>query len=77
MNIKLNADRTAAVTQDHFWIPIDKCPPPIGAKVLLINKWNGVAVISTYFEKFQWTHWQGLPKFTESGLAQAAENKRK
>lgn len=65
MNIKLNSDRTAVVAQDHFWIPIADHPPPVGVKMLLINKYNGSAVISTYFQKYQWTHWQALPKFKE------------
>ena len=63
MNIKVNTAHTAAVVQDHFWIPISEVSPPVGVKILLINERNGVACLGTYLEKHQWTHWQGLPKF--------------
>lgn len=72
MNIKVNSERSAAVNQTTFWVPIAESKPPVGVKLLLINERNGVAVLGTYSEKHQWTHWQGLPKFAESGLAQAA-----
>ena len=63
--IKLNTDKSAAVNQQLVWISIDENPPPVGAKLLLINRFNGVAVLGTYHTQHQWTHWQGLPKFTE------------
>ena len=63
--IKLNTDKSAAVNQQLVWISIDDHPPPVGAKLLLINRANGVAVLGTYKAKHQWTHWQGLPKFSE------------
>ena len=63
--IKLNTDKSAAVNQSLTWISIDEVPPPAGAKLLLINRSNGVAVLGTYHAQHQWTHWQGLPKFTE------------
>lgn len=66
MNIKINAARTAAVSQDHYWIDVKRTPPPAGVKLLLINQVNGVAVLGTYHAKHQWTHWQALPKFQES-----------
>ena len=65
MTIKLNTDRSAAVNQQLVWLSIDKVPPPVGAKLLLINRANGVAVLGVYQAKHQWTHWQGLPKFKE------------
>lgn len=64
-NVRLDSTRSAAVTQDHYWISIDDQPPPVGVKVLLINQANGVAVLSTYQERHQWTHWQGLPRFPD------------
>lgn len=67
MNIKVNSERSAAVNQDTFWLPIDEVPPPVGVKLLLINERNGVAVLGTYHQKHQWTHWQGLPKFKQPG----------
>lgn len=63
--IKLNTDKSAAVNQQLVWLSIDDCPPPVGAKLLLINRANGVAVLGIYQAKHQWTHWQGLPKFAE------------
>lgn len=63
--IKLNTDKSAAVNQSLTWLSIDDHPPPVGAKLLLINRANGVAVLGTYQAKHQWTHWQGLPKFKE------------
>lgn len=71
MNIKINSARSAAVNQDTFWLPIDEVPPPVGVKLLLINERNGVAVLGTYLEKHQWSHWQGLPKFKQPGEADA------
>lgn len=65
MTIKLNTDKSAAVNQQLVWISIDEVPPPVGAKLLLINRANGVAVLGVYQAKHQWTHWQGLPKFEE------------
>lgn len=67
MNIKVNSMRSAAVNQEIFWIPIDEVEPPAGVKLLLINERNGVAVLGTYHQKHQWTHWQGLPKFKQLG----------
>ena len=63
--IKLNTDKSAAVNQALTWILIDEVQPPVGAKLLLINQANGVAVLGTYHAQHQWTHWQGLPKFEE------------
>ena len=65
MTINLNTDKSAAVNQQLVWLSIDEVPPPVGAKLLLINHANGVAVLGTYHAKHQWTHWQGLPKFEE------------
>lgn len=65
MTIKLNTDKSAAVNQQLVWLSIDEVPPPGGAKILLINRANGVAVLGIYQAKHQWTHWQGLPKFEE------------
>ena len=40
-------------------------PPPAGVKLLLINRANGVACLSVYQAKHQWTHWAGLPHFAD------------
>lgn len=62
---QVNTDKSAAVNQSLTWLSIDDHPPPVGAKLLLINRANGVAVLGIYQAKHQWTHWQGLPKFAE------------
>lgn len=66
MNIKVNAARTAAVAQDHFWIDVTRTPPPHGVKLLLIDKRLGSACLGTYSKHHGFTHWQALPKFKES-----------
>ena len=65
MIITIDSTRTAAVDQGHCWIDIDKQPPPTGVKLLLINRANGVACLSVYQAKHQWTHWAGLPHFSD------------
>ena len=65
MNVKLDSTRSAAVSEGHYWISIDDQPPPAGVKLLLINERNGVAVLSAYQAKHQWTHWAGLPRFSD------------
>ena len=61
--IKVNANNTAAVAQDFYWIPVEQTPPPLGVKLLLINQKLGVACMGDYNKNQGWTHWQGLPKF--------------
>ena len=61
--IKVNANNTAAVAQDFYWIPVEQTPPPMGVKLLLINQKLGVACMGDYHSSHGWTHWQGLPKF--------------
>ncbi len=65
MNVKLDSTRSAAVSEGHYWISIDDQQPPAGVKLLLINERNGVAVLSAYQAKHQWTHWAGLPRFPD------------
>ena len=69
MTIAIDSTRSAAVARGHCWIAIDKQPPPVGVKLLLINQANGVAVLGTYHAKHQWTHWQGLPTFATGEAA--------
>ena len=65
MTHKLNADRTAAVSLDAVWIPID-ANTPRGVKVLLISVKYGIAQISTYHPSDKYfTHWHPLPRFTK------------
>ena len=65
MTITLDSTRSAAVDLGHCWIDIDDQPPPTGVKLLLINRANGVACLSIYQAKHQWTHWAGLPRFSD------------
>lgn len=67
--IRVNKDNTAAVNQSVHWIPIDENTPR-GVKLLLINKAHGIAVLSTYNPAFGWTHYQGLPKFSDAAVPQ-------
>lgn len=65
MNYKLNTDKTVAVATNTFWQRIDK-DTPVGVKMLLIDRYLGVAVVSTFIgSNGQWTHWHPLPKFEE------------
>ena len=63
MNHKLNSDRTAAVSLDAEWLPIDASTPR-GVKVLLISEKFGIAQIGNHqpYDGF-FTHWHPLPKF--------------
>lgn len=64
MNYTLNTTKTAAVSQDYFWQPIETCPR--GVKVQLANKRAGVAVYGIHTDKdTHFTHWAPLPKFKQ------------
>lgn len=64
MSIKPTNDGAAVVDTNHFWIPIHEQKPPIGAKVLLINRAAGVALLGVYQRDF-FTHWSPLPRFKD------------
>lgn len=64
-DIHLTCDRAAAVNHALPWLPIEQFPPPRGAKLLLINRALGVAVLGPYAPHQGWTHWQALPKFKD------------
>lgn len=64
MTTKTTHDQLALVDIEHNWIPIDPAkPPPMGVKLLLINRSLGVAVIGNYSTNTTWTHYAGLPTF--------------
>lgn len=65
MTIKTTNDGRAAVNTELFWIPIAEVEPPRGAKLLLINRRQGVATMGEYRVSDNFTHWQALPKFKE------------
>lgn len=59
----INNDKSAAVSDDVYWIDANVIKPPLGVKLLVINKANGVALISPWSEHYWYTHWQALPRF--------------
>lgn len=65
MTIQKTSDGQAIVDTTHLWIPIAEQEPPLGAKILLIDRKYGVAVLSGYSRGGTWTHWSPLPKFKD------------
>lgn len=63
---KLTHDRAAAVDVSNHWRDAKKMPPPLGAKMLLIDKKLGVAVLGTWRTADGWTHWAPLPTFDKA-----------
>lgn len=61
---KLTNDGKALVAPDVKYKPIDPSAPPRG-KCILINRFQGVAVIGEYRREFGWTHYSPLPTFPE------------
>ena len=61
--IKLTNDKAAMVDTKIKWIPVTTVIPPRGAKVLLINRKFGVAVLGPWSPDEEWTHWHPLPTF--------------
>lgn len=61
--IRPSTDRAAMVDTAVHWIDLNDRTPGRGQKVLLINRYNGVAVISTWSPTTEWTHWAPLPTF--------------
>jgi len=63
MTHKLNSERTAAVSLDAEWLPID-ANTPRGIKMLLISVKCSIARNCTYHPSDKnFTHWHPLPKF--------------
>lgn len=62
-NIKLTSDQFAVVDVNHKWLDAKKYTPPRSAKMLLIDRRLGVAVLGVWREADQWTHWCPLPTF--------------
>jgi hypothetical protein len=57
---KITTDRAAVVTPAIKWLPIDQ-DTPIGSKMLLIDKAQGVAYLRVHLKGDGFTHWYGLP----------------
>jgi hypothetical protein len=61
---RLDSTRTAVVSDNYYWIPIDE-NTPTGVKILLLGR-SGVATMGHY-ERLPgqtqfWTHWAPLPR---------------
>lgn len=65
-NIKLTSDKFAVVDINNKWIDAKKYSPPKDAKMLLIDRNLGVAVLGAWRDSDGWTHWCPLPTFEES-----------
>jgi hypothetical protein len=61
--IKPTSDRAAVVNTEYHWTDAKEYPPPLGPKLLCINKQQGVAVLSHWVSAFGFTHWAGLPSW--------------
>jgi len=59
---KLTNDGAAAVAPSVKWREID-ANTPVGAKMLLISKPNGIATVSIRRVQDGWTHWYPIPTF--------------
>lgn len=62
-NIKMNSDQFAVVDINNKWLDAKKYSPPRGAKMLMIDKKLGVAVLGNWRDTDGWTHWCPLPTF--------------
>ncbi len=60
---KLTHDRFAVVDVNNKWLDAKKYSPPRGAKMLMIDRKLGVAVLGTWRDADRWTHWCPLPTF--------------
>lgn len=72
--MKLDNTGRAMVADTTHWVPITpEHEPPLGAKVLVINRSSGVAALDTYSRSRSWlnqqdprrgwTHYSPLPTF--------------
>lgn len=64
MTHKLTADGAAAVTPDIKWLPIDDFTP-VGARMLLIERAQGVAYVRSHQRDDGFDHWHPLPTFAK------------
>lgn len=64
-NIRLSTDRSAVVDDRYHWISVDDHPPPVGPKLQLINRYNGVAVYGPWVPGGYFTHWCPIPTFAK------------
>jgi hypothetical protein len=60
MTHKLTHDNAAVVAPAIKWMPIDE-HTPIGSKMLLIEKAQGIAYLRVHHKGDGFTHWHALP----------------
>jgi hypothetical protein len=51
---------------NNHWLDAKEHSPPLSAKMLLIDKRLGVAVLGSWRDSDGWTHWAPLPTFNRS-----------
>lgn len=76
MTFKLDSTRSAVVAPEVKWIPIDE-HTPIGVRMQLCEKAQGVAYIRTHLKGDGFTHWFPLPTFDDHVLPQSKQEHRK
>lgn len=65
MTHKFTYDKAAIVNTKTKWLPINE-HTPIGVRMQLIEKAQGVAYTRTHHKGDGFTHWQSLPTFEET-----------
>ena len=66
MTIKTTSDNAAVVDTEFHWVDVNARQPPLGTKILVINKTYGVATIGLWQRSSWWTHWAPLPTFKKN-----------
>ena len=64
MTHKLTADGAAAVTPNVKWLPIDEYTP-VGARMQLIERAQGVAYTRTHYKGDGFDFWFPLPTWSD------------
>ena len=58
-----DSSRRAIVSDAIRWIDAKLDRPPTGCKLLVINKDQGIALLTHWSNDYGWTHWHPLPTF--------------
>ena len=64
MTHKINSDKTAAVSTDVFWMPID-ANTPIGVRMQIIDREQNIAYTRVHHKGDGFTHWFPVPKWRD------------
>lgn len=65
MTHKFTYDKAAVVTTKTKWLPIDS-NTPLGSKMILIDRSQGIAHLRIHLKDDGFTHWHPLPTFEET-----------